>query len=378
MGNGRSRAYRSQHEDAFREEMELLFSVYGPRGVPMDVLHRHIRKSRFARKISDNKLQAILKVADRNQDTFVTWDEFTARYNSPDMYGTRKSAIQQILDVAVTNVAPDSQKAEFIQGYDCKPPPLFLIVVSALEIGVFIYFAVDIQRSGGEVTSDKSLPLHDPFRYRPRRRYEAWRFLTYMFIHNGYIHLINNLIMQLIFGLPLELYHEWKAIMPVYIAGVIGGSLAHSVTDFNAGLAGASGGCYAIIGAHLANVIINWKEMNYGSTDLSNKRWPIRLLASAYTRIIIILGFLSWDTAYAFYRRFRDTGTVKVGIAAHFGGLITGLLLGILLLKNVRKEKWERVLGWCGFGLYIAAVLTCILLNIYYKHYPQTDWSKCC
>lgn len=34
------------------------------------------------------------------------------------------------------------------------------------------------------------------------------------------------------------------------------GSLAHSVTDVNVALAGASGGCYALIGAHIASVIV--------------------------------------------------------------------------------------------------------------------------
>lgn len=44
--------------------------------------------------------------------------------------------------------------------------------------------------------------------------------------------------------------------MIVYFCGVIGGSLAHSVTDYNVSLVGASGGCYAIIGAHVASVIV--------------------------------------------------------------------------------------------------------------------------
>lgn len=37
---------------------------------------------------------------------------------------------------------------------------------------------------------------------------------------------------------------------------LISGSLAHSVTDVDVALAGASGGCYALIGAHIASVIV--------------------------------------------------------------------------------------------------------------------------
>jgi hypothetical protein len=34
------------------------------------------------------------------------------------------------------------------------------------------------------------------------------------------------------------------------------GCLCHSVFDVNVFLAGASGGCYAMIGAHLANIVM--------------------------------------------------------------------------------------------------------------------------
>ena len=34
------------------------------------------------------------------------------------------------------------------------------------------------------------------------------------------------------------------------------GSLAHSCTDHHVALAGASGGCYALIGAHLASIVV--------------------------------------------------------------------------------------------------------------------------
>lgn len=71
-----------------------------------------------------------------------------------------------------------------------------------------------------------------------------------------YLHLCFNLLFQLLLGLPLELVHKWWRVGLVYTAGVAGGSLAHSVTDYGVSLVGASGGCYAIIGAHLASVIL--------------------------------------------------------------------------------------------------------------------------
>ena len=36
--------------------------------------------------------------------------------------------------------------------------------------------------------------------YDPHRRREAWRFLTYMFLHGSHQHIVFNLIMQLFVG----------------------------------------------------------------------------------------------------------------------------------------------------------------------------------
>ena len=53
------------------------------------------------------------------------------------------------------------------------------------------------------------------------------------------------------------------------MSGVAAGSLATSVTDPDVYLAGASGGVYALIAAHLANVIFNWGEMEFPGGQLT-------------------------------------------------------------------------------------------------------------
>jgi len=55
-------------------------------------------------------------------------------------------------------------------------------------------------------------------------------------------------------GIPLEMVHGWWRVLLVYLAGVLAGSLGTSVTDPTVYLAGASGGVYALITAHLATI----------------------------------------------------------------------------------------------------------------------------
>lgn len=70
--------------------------------------------------------------------------------------------------------------------------------------------------------------------------------------------------MQLLIGLPLEMVHGSTRIGIVYTAGVLAGSLGTSVFDSEVYLVGASGGVYALLAAHLSNVLINYNNMQFG------------------------------------------------------------------------------------------------------------------
>lgn len=65
-----------------------------------------------------------------------------------------------------------------------------------------------------------------------------------------------NLIVQILLGIPLEMVHRWWRILFIYLAGVVSGSLFTSIVDPRVYLAGASGGCYALLSAHIATIIM--------------------------------------------------------------------------------------------------------------------------
>jgi rhomboid-related protein 1/2/3 len=143
----------------------------------------------------------------------------------------------------------------YISQFNCLPPPWFIPLVSLVIIGVFIWYAVELAKAGTPVTWLTGVPTYSPLIYCPSRRYEAWRFITYAFMHSGYQHIVMNLILQIIIGVPLEWVHKWRVI-PIYIGGIIAGSLGQSVCDTGVALVGASGGVYALIGAHFGNIFM--------------------------------------------------------------------------------------------------------------------------
>lgn len=77
-----------------------------------------------------------------------------------------------------------------------------------------------------------------------------------MFVHIGIAHLLGNLVIQIILGILLELVHHWWRVSLVYVAGVLAGSMGTSLTSPDIFLAGASGGVYALITAHIATIIM--------------------------------------------------------------------------------------------------------------------------
>lgn len=92
-----------------------------------------------------------------------------------------------------------------------------------------------------------------------------------------------NLVVQLLLGLPLEMVHGSIRVMSVYILGVISGSLVTSITDNSAFLAGASGGVYALLFAHLSSLFM----VRSISIMLCNLYFSIILLQNLIHKIIL-------------------------------------------------------------------------------------------
>ena len=71
-----------------------------------------------------------------------------------------------------------------------------------------IYFR-DYDNSLESIGTNTSGPAATLFIYNPRKREQAWRFVTYMFVHVGVMHIMMNLVVQLFLGVALELVHHW-------------------------------------------------------------------------------------------------------------------------------------------------------------------------
>nr|XP_016935005.1 protein rhomboid [Drosophila suzukii] len=227
--------------------------------------------------------------------------------------------------------------------------PWFILVISIIEIAIFAYdrYTMPAQNFGLPVP----IPSDSVLVYRPDRRLQVWRFFSYMFLHANWFHLGFNIVIQLFFGIPLEVMHGTARIGVIYMAGVFAGSLGTSVVDSEVFLVGASGGVYALLAAHLANITLNYAHMKSASTQLGS-----------------VVIFVSCDLGYALYTQYFDGGAFakgpQVSYIAHLTGALAGLTIGFLVLKNFGHREYEQLIWWLALGVYCAFTVFAIVFNL--------------
>jgi membrane associated rhomboid family serine protease len=145
-------------------------------------------------------------------------------------------------------------------------------------------------------------------------RHEYWRFLTALFLHGGFIHLLFNIFALYLLGPPLERSIGTTQFAVCYMvsglasgAGVVGLTLMGVVQP--AQLIGASGSIMGIVGAW-AGFLLRHRHALHAKQRLAN--------------IAVIIGI-----QIAF-----DLSTPQVSMSAHLCGLVAGFFLGLLLARR--------------------------------------------
>ncbi|XP_068607334.1 rhomboid-related protein 3 [Brachionichthys hirsutus] len=253
--------------------------------------------------------------------------------------------------VAYETLPREVDRKWYFDSYTYCPPPWLILAITIAEVAVFMYYGFQLERLVLQVSSPFFLKSSLP--YHPQLRAQTWRYLSYVFMHTGIEHLSLNMAMQLLVGVPLEMVHGALRIGLVYLCGVLAGSLAVSVTDMTAPVVGSSGGVYALVSAHLANVVMNWSGM----------KCQFKLF-----RMAMALVCMSAEFGRAVWLRFYPPAfppCPNPSFVAHLGGVAVGLTLGVVVLQNYEQRLQDQSLFWIFFCVYTLFVLCAVFWNIF-------------
>jgi len=144
---------------------------------------------------------------------------------------------------------------------------------------------------------------------------ESYRLLTSAWMHGGWTHVLGNILVIGLVGVPLEQRMGGRRWMTVYIIGLLGGNLAWILTHPNSTIptVGASGAVFGILGAYMAC----WPSDRVEFPVLFFIRpWPIWVIALFY------VGFELWVMSDQQY-----LAGSSVAHMAHIGGFFLSYTL---------------------------------------------------
>lgn len=148
---------------------------------------------------------------------------------------------------------------------------------------------------------------------------EYYRLFTSLFMHFGFDHLMNNMVMLGVIGWNLEYEIGSIKFMIIYLVSGLSGNILSAFGDMYIGeyavSAGASGAVFGIVGALLYVAIRNKGQIG----NISGRG-------------------LVFTTVLSLYYGFTSSGVDNL---AHIGGLAAGFILGVLLYWK-RKRKRRR------------------------------------
>lgn len=148
---------------------------------------------------------------------------------------------------------------------------------------------------------------------------EAWRLLTSIFLHAGFVHLAFNMLSLYFLGSFIEEAFGRGRFLALYLLGGLAGGIAYLY--FGSGPAvGASGAIFGLLGSVLGFAL------RRGTFSWQN---PVIRQLLILTALNLYIGF----------------SIPNISNTAHIGGLIGGFAFGLLSADSVHSQKTLRALA---------------------------------
>ncbi|EIW86795.1 rhomboid-domain-containing protein, partial [Coniophora puteana RWD-64-598 SS2] len=182
------------------------------------------------------------------------------------------------------------------------------------------------------------------------------KFITPIFIHAGFIHIILNMIAQLTVSAQIEREMGSAGFLLTYFAaGIFGNVLGGNFSLVGAPSVGASGAIFGCVAVTWVDLFAHWRYQYRPGRKL------------AFMSIELVFGI-----ALGYIPSHRS-------ISAHLGGLCMGLLVGTALYPVISPTRKHKSIMW-GFRIVtipLAIILFVVLIRNFYTSDPYAACSGC-
>ncbi|WVW79247.1 hypothetical protein I302_101213 [Kwoniella bestiolae CBS 10118] len=182
---------------------------------------------------------------------------------------------------------------------------------------------------------------------------QSWRFVYPIFLHVGIVHLLLNMLAQIIAGAQVEREMGTIPFLIVYMAGgiygfVLGGNFSRTGIPS----VGASGALFASNACVLVDLVLHWK-------------YEERPKLKAF--LLAIEFWIGFGIGYI---------PNAVDGLAHLGGWALGILLGIILYPSISESKRHKYAVWVARVIAFVLVILAFVLTI--KNFYTDDPNAAC
>lgn len=213
--------------------------------------------------------------------------------------------------------------------FTCCPHFKFLSVVfclSAIDLLIYIItLCFGIEMDPTQLLAPKYTTL-DKFGMKVNSKIhkgEVWRWITFALLHANLIHVIVNIISQLIIGSFIETVIGHLRAGILYLCSSIGGGIFSSLVSDSSGV-GASVAIFGMLSAYFGYMILNWHYID----EMHGAR-------NKYCTLLFMAFIVIMNVGYGF-------SNDRIDNYGHIGGLIFGFFLSLVFVK-----PYDRNDGLC-------------------------------
>ena len=292
-----------------------------------------------------------------NENNIYGFDNINNINNNNNNDDDKYHPVQMIhgIDTTDANVNPrDENFIYLLKSTCCRFLEMKSVIFIVTIIDVVLYFITicyGIEKDPTQLLAPQYSTL-DAFGMKINNKIyngQIWRWFTFGLLHANLMHLMVNVISQLIIGSLIETAIGHKNVLILYICSSIGGGIFSSAIN-NASGVGASVAIFGLVAAYFGYMIINWYYLDeiQGSTN-------------KYCNLMIMIVFVLINISYGFTNE-------RIDNYGHIGGLIFGFFLSLVLITPFNKNDglYYKTYIWVKIGVVALCILDIGCICLFY------------